>query len=234
MCQTSYRKSFGLRPKHLSRGLTNKGLRFDYVGSLNGRRTANRMVCLELVKMYNETSMVIPEPALIKVERPGRYGSVPGLDDSELAEPDELEKQVFMEQWGPILALPVKGRVNSIQPVIDESGGVDWGAFGTVDFDSYRPEFDKARYKADRLKERLDDIFITLAIVRERLPAKAVYLVLKYLQKGILQREHIVNDDMLAVVDLFMRTRRLQKEITELREASRRREERKLKVWLDS
>ena len=199
------------------------GLRFGYVGSLHGRRTANIVVCLELVKMYNETGMVIPEPTLVKVERPDRYGSVSGLDDGELADPDELQRQVFREQWGPVLALPVKGRVNSIQPVIDESGGVDWGAFGTVDFDSYRPEFDKARYKADRLKERLDDIFITLAIVRERLPAKAMYLVLKYLRKGILQREHIVNDDMLAVVDLFMRTSRLQEQITELREASRRR-----------
>jgi len=184
--------------------------------------------------MYNETDMVVPEPVLIKVERPDRYGSVPGLDDSELADPDELQRQVFMEQWGPVLALPARGRVNSIQPVIDESGGVDWGAFGTVDFDRYRPEFDKARYKADRLKERLDDIFITLAIVRERLPAKAVYLVLKYLQKGILQREHIVDDDMHAVADLFMRTRRLQEQITELREASRMRKERKLKAWLDS
>lgn len=95
--------------------------------------------------MYNETDLVVPESALLKVERPDRYGSVPGLDDSELAEPDELEKQVFMEQWSPILALPVKGRVNSIQPVIDESDGIDWGAFGTVDFDRYRPEFDKAR-----------------------------------------------------------------------------------------
>ena len=210
------------------------GLRYNYVGSLHGRRTDDRVVCPELVKMYNETAMVVPEPVLIKVERPDGYGSVPGLDDSELADPDELQRQVFREQWGPVLALPVKGRVNSIQPVIDESGGVDWGAFGTVDFDSYRPEFDKARYKADRLKERLDDIFITLAIVRERLPAKAMYLVLKYLRKGILQREHIVNDDMLAVVDLFMRTSRLQEQITELREASRRRKGRKVKAWLES
>jgi hypothetical protein len=184
--------------------------------------------------MYNEIDLVLPESALPRVEKPDRYGSVPGLDDSELADPDELEKQVFMEQWGPVLALPVRGRVNSIQPVIDESGGIDWGAFGTVDFDRYRPEIDRAKYKADRLKERLDDIFITLAIVREKLPAKAVYLVLKYLQKGILRREHIVNDDMRAVVDLFMRTRRLQEQITELREASRKRQERKLKAWLES
>ena len=184
--------------------------------------------------MYNETDLIVPESALLRIERPNRYGSVPGLDDSELADPDEMERQVFMEQWGPILALPARGKASSIQPAIDESCGIDWGAFATVDFDRCRPEFDKARYKADKLKDRLDDILIMLAIVRERLPAKAVHLILKYLQMGIIEMEHIVNDDMLAAASLFLRARRLQKEIAELHEASRIRQERKVQVWLDS
>ena len=86
--------------------------------------------------MDNETDLVmveVPESALLRRDRGNRYGSVPGLDDSELADPDELERQVLRQEFGPVLALPVKGNGSSIRPVVDEAGGVDWGAFGTVD-----------------------------------------------------------------------------------------------------
>ena len=46
---------------------------------------------------------------LISVERRNPYGSVPGLDDEELATPEELERQVMLAEWGPVLALPVRG-----------------------------------------------------------------------------------------------------------------------------
>ena len=36
---------------------------------------------------------------------------------------------------------------------MDEDGKVNWGAFGTVDFESYRPQFSKLRYKIEKLKE---------------------------------------------------------------------------------
>jgi len=51
-----------------------------------------------------------------------RYGSVPGLDDSELADPDELERQVLMQEFGPVLALPIKASRSVIRPEIDENG----------------------------------------------------------------------------------------------------------------
>ena len=35
--------------------------------------------------------------------------------------------------------------------LVDESGGFDWGAFGSVDFDRYCGGYDKVRYKADKL-----------------------------------------------------------------------------------
>ncbi|MFC1604034.1 hypothetical protein ACFL5F_03310, partial [Planctomycetota bacterium] len=93
----------------------------------------------------------VPVSALLTVQRGSRYGSVTGLDDAELADPVELEREVVLEEWGPVLALPVKGNRSSIRPVVDESGGVDWGAFGTVDFERQSGEFDKARYKAEKL-----------------------------------------------------------------------------------
>ena len=89
-------------------------------------------------------------------ERPDRYGSVPGLDDEELADPEELQRWVTFQEWGPILALPVKRRHRWIRPTVDELGHLDYGAFGTVDFERLYGKFDKARYKADKLREELE------------------------------------------------------------------------------
>ena len=188
--------------------------------------------------MDNETSMevyggiVVPASALLKREYGNRYGSVPGLDDSELADPDELERQVLMEEFGPVLALPVKASKYGIRPEIDENGDIDWGAFGTVDFDRYRGGFDKARYKADKIREQLEDLRIRFSIVSDRIKAEAKYLVLKYLRMNIIGLGHIVNDDMQALARLYLRAMRLQKEIAELRQASeRRRQQRAAATW---
>ena len=190
--------------------------------------------------MTNETSfieydgVVVPESALLKRERQNRYGCVPDLDEEELADPGELERQALREEWGPVLALPSKAKAEGIRPAVDESGGVDLGAFGSVDFERGRPEFDKARYKAEKLRERLKDMFILLSIVKERVPGKAKYLVFKYLRKGVIGPEDIVNEDMRAVARLYEKARRMQREICDLEEASRRRQEARVKAWLES
>ena len=38
--------------------------------------------------------VVVPESALLQRERGSRYGSVPELPDEELADPEELERQI--------------------------------------------------------------------------------------------------------------------------------------------
>ena len=188
--------------------------------------------------MNNETSFIVdedvevPESPVLKIEHNDRYGSVPGLDDSELADPDELERQVLREEFGPVLALPVKASKGCIRPQVDENGDLDWGALGTVDFDRYSGGFDKARYKADKVREQLKDLLILLSIVNERIETRAKYLVLKYLQMGIIELEHIVNDDMRALARLYLRARKMRKEVAELREASERRRQRRAEaLW---
>lgn len=175
----------------------------------------------------------VPVSAILKVQRSNRYGSVPYLEDSELADPDELEQQVIRQEWEPILLLPVQGRMNGFYPGLDESGSVDWGAFGTVDFDRHKQEFDKARYKADKLREQLKDVMIMISIVGQRLPRPARYLVLKYLRMGIIQMDHIVNADMLSLARMYLRARDLHGQIRQLTEASRQRKEQKLAAWLE-
>jgi hypothetical protein len=187
----------------------------------------------QTVELEDEAVEEIPSSALIPARTEHRYGSVPDLDDEELADPDELERQVYAQEWAPILALPMKAGKGRIQPNCDESGSIDWGAFATVDFERTVPEFDKARYKADRLKERLSDLLIMLGIVKERLPGKAKYLVLKYLKMGIIDMEDIVSEDMVALARLWLRAKRLKQEIIDLREASAARRARRMRVWLE-
>ena len=175
--------------------------------------------------MYEQTNLVlcgdvvVAESALLKRVRKDRYGSVPGLDDSELANPDELERMVYREELAPILALPVQGSRCSLRPAIDEDGSLCWGAFGTVDFERMYP-FNKVLYKADQLREQLKNVLIMFSIVNERLEPKAKYTVLKYLKMGIIKLEHIADNDMRALGRLYLRIRRMRKEIAELREGN--------------
>jgi len=57
----------------------------------------------------------VPVSPLLSEERRNRYGSVPGLDDEELAEPWELERQAMLQEWGPVLALPVRTKRGWVQ-----------------------------------------------------------------------------------------------------------------------
>jgi len=80
----------------------------------------------EVIEMNEETSFVVCEdvvaagPVLLRREYGNRYGSVPGLDDSELADPVELERRVYQQEFGPVLALPVKGNILTTQHVFAE------------------------------------------------------------------------------------------------------------------
>ena len=188
--------------------------------------------------MDNETDftvdegIVVPESVLLRRHQGNKYGSVPGLDGNELADPDELERQVLVQEFGPMLALPLKTSKASIRPEIDENGNLDWGAFGSVDFDRYSGGFDKARYKADIIREQRKDLLVRLGMVSDRIKAEAKQLVLKYLEMDIIGFEHIVNEDMRVLARLYLRARRLEQEIAELRQASeRRRQRRAAALW---
>jgi len=176
--------------------------------------------------------IVVPASVLVKREQANRYGSVEGLDDDELADPDELERQVFIEEWASILALPKPKRRCDIRPAIGEDGRPDWGASATVDFERSHGGFDKARYKAEKLREERRDKLIMLAIVKERLPRKASSLVLKHLAKGVITMEDIVNEDMRALAKLYLQVKQKQAEIARLYEASKRRRERQMERLL--
>lgn len=164
--------------------------------------------------------IVVPPSAVLVPERGNRYGCVPGLEDDELSDPVELERQVFLEEFAPILALPQRGANHVIRLAIDESGVVDRGAFGTVDFERLHGSFNKARYKADKLKEELRRVLILLSIDNDRIPGKAKYQVLKYLRMGVIDLDHIEDWDMWLLARRFLQARRLRREIRAVERAA--------------
>ena len=175
----------------------------------------------------------VPESPLLKIERKSKYGSVPGLDDEELADPDELERQVLWEQWGPILLLPAPKNETRLRPELDEDGYMI-GAFASADFDRMKPVSDKARYKADKLREQLKDVLLMFNLVKDRIPGRAKYTILKYLRTGRIELEQIRDVEMWHLGRLYLRARKLQKEMVRLQEYSQRRRQRQAEAFFAS
>ncbi len=175
----------------------------------------------------------VPESPLLKVERKDKYGSVPGLDDEELASPAELERQILWEQWGPILLLPSPKNETRLRPELDEDGYLV-GAFASADFDRIKPAFDKARYKADKLREQLKDVIIMFEMIRQRLPRKPVAIILKNLRLGRIELEDILDLNMWFLARYYLRARKLQKEMVRLQEYSQRRRQRQAEAFFAS
>ena len=158
--------------------------------------------------------VVVPAPAALQ-RRPNGYGSVPDLPDEELADPAELERQVYQQEWGPILNLPVRG-AKTIRPDIDENGNVEWGAFGTVDFERTRPAFDKTKYKIDEFREQRRDLRILNDTLRYHARDANKYLVVRCALRGVIGVEHILDEDPQGLVRLYLRARKLTEEIERL------------------
>jgi hypothetical protein len=104
--------------------------------------------------------------------------------------------------------------------------------FDSIDFLRERAPLDRARYKADKLREELRDVAIRLSIVNERVPGKAKYLVLKQLSMGAIELDHVLDEDLWALGRLHLRAQRLRREIREIEERRRARQARQLNAWL--
>jgi hypothetical protein len=91
--------------------------------------------------------VVVPESVLLKREKRNAFESIEDLPDEELADPDELERCIYRDEWGPMLMLP-KPKSSRFNPAWDWSVDVDFDAFASVDFERTQPVFDKVRYKS--------------------------------------------------------------------------------------
>jgi len=149
-------------------------------------------------------------PAWTHEEQENPYGSVPGLDDSELADPEELERQIERDEFAAILSLPHPGGRTRLSWWQWGAMDADSGAFGTVDFERLCPSEGRHRAKAFAIHARLKDIGIKTSIIRERLPQHAVRLILRCLRQGVIHLDHIVDADMLALARYTLEAERLR------------------------
>ena len=163
-------------------------------------------------------------PLVVQVQRRRGHGWVRGLKNKQLADPAELERQVFLAEWGPILALPVDSSRSRIRPTIDEDGQVEWGAFGTVDFERLYGPFDKARYKIDRLQAALRDAVIMLEMVAAKLPGTVVSSLMAELRSEAIGLEDIDDMNQYFFAQRYLRVRSIKDQIRELRELRVRRQ----------
>ncbi|HBG27627.1 MAG: hypothetical protein A2Y10_15685 [Planctomycetes bacterium GWF2_41_51] len=175
----------------------------------------------------------IPASARLKRQRRSRYGSIADLDSSELIEPAEIERIYLKSEFAPILALPVKTRKGWIRPNVDEDGTIELGAFGTVDFDRY-VNFDKARYKAEKLKEELFHERLMMELISGQIKTMAKYKIIKYVSTGILDVEDISDVTMYCLAKRYLRMRRLQSEIAEIVERSNKRRQAMAEKFFES
>jgi hypothetical protein len=164
-------------------------------------------------------------------------GTLKDLAEDELISQCEIERQIVKAGLGPVLLLPVKNRKNGYHRAWDYSEEIGFNAFGTVDFDRYRPEFDKARYKAGKLREQLRDLVIIIRIVHDRITGTAKHHLPKMLslaKRNIIDPDDIEHWDSWQFVKMFMRALRIKKEILGLEEKSRQGKSKKYQKWLDS
>jgi hypothetical protein len=176
--------------------------------------------------------IVVPATALRREQQRTKYGNLADLPDEERADPDELERAVYKEMWWPILRLPQQRWECPIRPNMDEDGRVDWGAFGTVDFDSYRPQSSKIRYKAEQMKEQLKDRVNMLRMISARIPGTAKYKILWLVRKRRLDTDDIRDWDMWQLAVGYMRAWRFRHEIERmLKRRRQQREEGAQEFW---
>lgn len=134
----------------------------------------------------------VPVSPLFSEERGNRYGSVPGLDDEELADPRELERQLLLQDWGPILAL---------RPTKDDfflhgqwENGVDVSAFNTHDYHRRYGGFDRCRYALAQARREYREAVWMLETLIDRVKSPAKYAVLEYLQSGVIDASVCLGD----------------------------------------
>ncbi len=185
---------------------------------------------------YEETIDLIadlPVRGNLTIEQPSRYGSVPGLDDEELADPAELERMIFRRDFEPILRLPTPRQRDGIQPVVDEDGHLDWGAFGTVDWERIAGPFNQARYRVERLSEELQNTLYLLGTAKEKVAAPDRFLVIKEIRAGRCTFSDIADPEVREFTRLYLRANRQR---AELEAARRRADQRPTPIrafWLD-
>jgi hypothetical protein len=173
----------------------------------------------------------IPSSPFLRPLRNNGCGSIHDLPDEELASPEELEHIAFLMDFEPLFLLP-KPKAAEYNPALSWSNP-DYNAFLSMDFEREHV-FDKAKYKAGKLRDKLNDAVIMMRIISGRIKDNRKREVLRLVKMKIVQLEQIQDFDMRQLATYYLRALRLKEEITMLEEASRQRNQKEYEKWLEA
>jgi hypothetical protein len=146
----------------------------------------------------------LPVSAALAKSQQNPYGSVPGLDDEELADPEEIERVVMWQVWGPVLRLRSSQGRTWTRSGRQSWNAPDWEALGMVECQEPVLGGRPAWLVRNNELSQLWRVLGALEVVATRLPGRARRLLLKYVQSGLVEIEHVADLDMRAVVKLFI------------------------------
>ena len=153
----------------------------------------------------------LPVSGVVRVQRRTGYGTVADLDDETPADIGELQRISAYEMYGPVIALPGRGgRLGHV--VLDANGEVDWEAIGPAGGRRRRAQ-PAPSGRAGELRAELARVIGLIGLLKERVPGTAKYLVLKYVQMGILDAEHVTNHDLRQLAKLEAKARQLREQL---------------------
>jgi len=125
----------------------------------------------------------LPVASTLQIIRKSR-DIIEDLTEEELTAWSEVQRQVYMRDIEPLLAIPVVHSDFIDLRQFEEIDGkmVDVSAFNTIDFLGNRPEFDKKRYAMNKIAEKAEDLALLHSCVsskrgREHIKARFKALV---------------------------------------------------------
>lgn len=167
----------------------------------------------------SERVVDLPVSAAIKPLRNTGWGEVADLEVAELADPEELERLVAWQMWGPVLAL---------RPATHAwAGAFTGGRCCEPDWSAVRPVVCRQErragvpMKAGELRAELREVLRRMELVLARVCVPQKYVVLKYVRMGWLRLEDVVDRDLRTVAVLYLRARRLRRRLAGVAEGER-------------
>ena len=155
----------------------------------------------------------VPVCPQIKVIRKGREPDAKnGEDRIEWA---EVQRLLFEQDWGPILALPPTKNDFFLERQWED--GVDVSAFNTHDYLRTRRKFDGTQYTIREAVQKHREALWTLEMIMDRIKSPAKYMVLKYVENGVIEPD-MCEGDMWRAAVWHRRGLQLREKIRQLRE----------------
>ena len=159
---------------------------------------------------YN--GVLVPSPASLKIERKNKYGSVEGLDDSEVIDPMELERQVILNEFKSIFFIPLQRQNEGIRNVMWNSEDFLKSVLDPICIK--KPQIEKSNL--DKLRDKLRFTSNMINNMYNTQPDRKKRITLKYLLMGWISPKDIIDRNLKTCAEWCLRSIQLQKEIKQL------------------